>query len=349
MLVELLHRVIEGHDLTAGEAERAMVEIMAGNATPAQIAGYLVALRIKGETVDEIIGSARAMRAFATPVVSRRRDLVDTCGTGGDGRHTFNISTLAALVVAAAGVPVAKHGNRSVSSRCGSADVLEALGVAVDLPAEELGRCLDEVGMAFLMAPRLHPAMRHAVKPRRELATRTIFNLLGPLTNPAGAPYQLLGVYSPDLVEPVARALAELGTRRALVVHGEPGLDEISVCGSTRAALVDDGHVRTMTIEPGDARLPAAPLEALAGGDPAHNAAIARAVLAGQRGPRRDAVVLNAAGALLAAGAVGSLREGAAAAAEAIDSGAAAAKLEELAAWTQQAAARARRAEEAAG
>lgn len=349
-LLDALHRVIEGHDLTAGEAEAAMDAIMSGVATPAQIAGYLVALRIKGETVDEIIGSARAMRAHATPVVSRRAGVVDTCGTGGDGRNTFNISTVAAVVVAAAGVPVAKHGNRSVSSRCGSADVLEALGVATDLPADEVGRCLDEVGIAFLMAPRLHPAMRHAVGPRRDLATRTIFNLLGPLTNPAGAPYQLLGVFGAHLVEPVARALAALGTERALVVHGAPGLDEISICGPTRMAVVTGGDVRFETVEPGDAGLAVADPASLTGGDPATNAAIARSILAGEQGPRRDAVVLNAAGALLAAGTVSSLREGVAMAAETIDSGAAEAKLAEFARWTRDAAARTGRpAKEAAG
>ncbi|HEX6988852.1 MAG TPA: anthranilate phosphoribosyltransferase [Bacillota bacterium] len=341
MLVELMHRVIEGHDLTAAEAEQAMDAIMSGSATPVQIAGYLVALRIKGETVDEIIGSARAMRAHATPVVCRRSGVVDTCGTGGDGSHTFNISTVAALVVAAGGVPVAKHGNRSVSSRCGSADVLEALGVVIDLPAEDLGRCLDDVGMAFLMAPRLHPAMRHAVGPRRELATRTIFNLLGPLTNPAGAPYQLMGVFGAGLVEPVAHALAALGTRRALVVHGAPGLDEMSVCGPTRMALVDDGRVEVQTIEPGDVGLATAHAAALTGGDAEENAAIARAILAGEPGPRRDAVLLNAAGAFLAAGAVSSLRDGVGRAAEVIDSGAAAAKLDELVRWTRRAAAQA--------
>src|SRR5690606_21928683 len=322
----------------------------AGVATPAQAAGYLVARRSKGGTVDEITGSARAMRAHATPVVSRRTGVVDTCGTGGDGRHTFNISTVAAVVVAAAGVPVAKHGNRSVSSRCGSADVLEALGVATDLPAGEVGRCLDAVGIAFLMAPRLHPAMRHAVGPRRDLAIRTIFNLLGPLTNPAGAPYQLLGVFGAHLVEPVAHALAALGTERALVVHGAPGLDEMSVCGPTRVAVVAGGQVRFETVEPGDVGLALADPASLTGGDAAANAAIARAILAGEPGPRRDAVLLNAAGALLAAGAVSTLREGVAAAAEAIDSGAAAAKLAELAAWTREAAARsARPAGEVAG
>ncbi|EKP95655.1 anthranilate phosphoribosyltransferase [Thermaerobacter subterraneus] len=324
-----LARVLSGRDLTAAEAEAAMDVIMSGAATPAQVAGYLVALRMKGETPAEIAGSARAMRRHATPVPTRRQGVMDTCGTGGDGRHTFNISTLAAIVAAAAGVPVAKHGNRSVSSRCGSADVLEALGVPLDLEPAALGRCLDEVGIAFLFAPRLHGAMRHAAGPRRELGIRTIFNLLGPLTNPAGARYQLLGVYAAELVEPVARVLAELGVERALVVHGAPGLDEMSVCGPTLVGRVDGDQVTLTTVEPAAAGLPVYPLEAIAGGDPARNAAIARQVLEGRRGPYRDAVIFNAAGALLAAGRVGDLREGVAEAARLLDSGAAAAKLEE--------------------
>ena len=329
VLQEALQKVLAGRDLTAAEAERAMDAIMSGEATPAQVAGYLVALRMKGETPAEIAGSARAMRRHATPVVTRRQGVLDTCGTGGDGSHTFNISTVAAIVVAAAGVPVAKHGNRSVSSRCGSADVLEALGVVLDLDAAALGRCLDEIGLAFLFAPRLHRAMRHAAGPRRELGVRTIFNLLGPLTNPAGARYQLLGVYAADLVEPVARVLADLGVERALVVHGEPGIDEMSVCGSTLIGRVEAGQVRLQRVEPADAGLPVYPAGALAGGDPARNAAIARQVLAGEPGAYRDAVLLNAAGALVAAGRVGDLREGVDLAARAIDSGAAAAKLEE--------------------
>lgn len=328
-----LAKVLAGRDLTAAEAEAAMDVIMSGAATPAQVAGYLVALRMKGETPAEIAGSARAMRRHATPVRTRRQGVMDTCGTGGDGRHTFNISTVAAVVVAAAGVPVAKHGNRSVSSRCGSADVLEALGVRLDLDAAALGRCLDEVGIAFLFAPRLHGAMRHAAGPRRELGVRTIFNLLGPLTNPAGARYQLLGVYAAELVEPVARVLVDLGVERALVVHGAPGLDEMSVCGPTVVARVEGGSVTLGRVEPADAGLPVYPLEAIAGGDPAHNAAIARQVLEGRPGAYRDAVLLNAAGALLAAGRVADLREGVAVAARTIDSGAALAKLQ---AWVRR-------------
>ncbi|HEY8393471.1 MAG TPA: anthranilate phosphoribosyltransferase [Thermaerobacter sp.] len=332
---EALERVLAGHDLTAGEAERVMDAIMSGEATPAQVAGYLIALRMKGETPAEIAGSARAMRRHATRVVTRHQGVVDTCGTGGDGSHTFNISTLAAIVVAAAGAPVAKHGNRSVSSRCGSADVLEALGVRLDLDPADLGRCLDEIGFVFLFAPRLHGAMRHAAGPRRELGVRTIFNLLGPLTNPVGARYQLLGVYAPELVEPIARVLAELGIERALVVHGAPGLDEISVCGPTLVGRVEGGDVRLERIEPADVGLPVYPVEALAGGDAGENAAIARRILAGERGPRRDAVVLNAAGALVAAGLAGDLREGMEMAGRCLDSGAAEAKLAELVRWTR--------------
>ncbi|PZN13221.1 MAG: anthranilate phosphoribosyltransferase [Bacillota bacterium] len=347
MLKDALERVLAGGNLTAEEAERAMDAIMSGEATPAQVAGYLIALRMKGETPAEIAGSARAMRRHATRVVTRRQGVVDTCGTGGDGSHTFNISTLAAIVVAAAGAPVAKHGNRSVSSRCGSADVLEALGVRLDLEPDDLGRCLDEIGLVFLFAPRLHGAMRHAAGPRRELGVRTIFNLLGPLTNPVGARYQLLGVYAPELVEPIARVLAELGVERALVVHGQPGLDEISVCGPTLVARVEGGDIRLQRVEPADVGLPVYPVEALAGGDASENAAIARRILAGERGPRRDAVLLNAAGALLAAGLAGDLREGMDIAARCIDSGAAGEKLEELVRLTRTLAGRL--AEEAAG
>lgn len=344
MFQKILQRLIDGHHLTASEAETAMDLIMSGEATPAQIGAYLTALRMKGETVDEIAGSARAMRAHAERVVSRRIGVVDTCGTGGDGSQTFNISTVSALVTAAAGVPVAKHGNRSVSSRCGSADVLEELGVEIDLPAEVAGRCLDEVGIAFLFAPRMHSAMRHAIGPRRELGVRTIFNILGPLTNPAGATYQLLGVYDQSLVEPMARVLAELDTRRALVVHGYPGLDEISLCGPTVMARVEDGDVKFEQLEPAMVGLPTVPLSALVGGDRQANAAIARRVLAGERGPCRDAVLLNAGAAIMVAGAAESLADGIRQAAEAIDSGAAMDILERLVAYTQ-----AYRSEEAVG
>lgn len=335
MFQRLLQRLLDGNDLTGLEAERAMDLIMSGEATAAQIGAYLAALRMKGETVEEIAGSARAMRAHADRVISRRQGLVDTCGTGGDGSHTFNISTVAALVTAAAGVPVAKHGNRSVSSRCGSADVLEALGVHIDLPAELAGKCLDQVGIAFLFAPRLHSAMRHAIGPRRELGVRTIFNLLGPLTNPAGAEYQLLGVYHRDLVEPVAQVLAQLGIKRALVVHGHPGLDEISLCGETVLVWVEPDQIRREIFHPSSVGMEEVPLSALLGGDREENADIARRILAGERGPKRDAVLVNAAGALAVAGAVDSLAAGIELAAEAIDSGRAMALLDELVSFTQ--------------
>lgn len=334
-----LQRVADGHDLSASEAEAAMDLIMTGEATPAQIAGYLIALRCKGETIEEIAGSARAMRAHATPVGTRRRGLIDTCGTGGDGKQTLNISTAAAIVVAAADVPVAKHGNRSVSSRSGSADVLEALGVHIDLPPSAVQQTLDQIGIGFMFAPRFHQAMRHAVGPRKELGLRTIFNVLGPLTNPAGAEYQLLGVYDRRLVEPIAHVLIELGVRRALVVHGEPGLDEISISGETHAALVDQGKVVMRTITPADLSLQEAPVSAIGGGDPQQNAALIRAVFSDQPGPHRDAVVANAAGALFAAGKVASLAEGVALAQELIRSGAALAKLEAWVALSQRLAA----------
>lgn len=336
MFQELLQRVIDGNDLTAAEAEKAMDLIMSGQATPAQIGAYLIALRMKGETIDEITGSARAMRAHVSPVVSRRTGLVDTCGTGGDGSHTFNISTVAALVTAAAGIPVAKHGNRSVSSRCGSADVLEELGVYVDLPPGPAGQCLDQVGITFLFAPRLHTAMRHAGPPRRELGVRTIFNVLGPLTNPAGAEYQLLGVYDRQLVEPIAQVLAQLGTKRALVVHGHPGLDEISLCGPTTMAWVVDGDIRMETFDPQVVGMEPVPMAALVGGDRKRNAEIARRILAGEPGPQRDAVLLNAAGAIAVADGSCSIEAGIQRAAQAIDSGAAAALLDDLVRFTQQ-------------
>ncbi len=327
---EFIAKVIEGQHLTAAEAERAMDVIMGGGATDAQIAAFLTALRMKGETAEEITGCARAMRTRATRIPHSQPLVVDTCGTGGDGTGTFNISTTAAFVVAGAGLPVAKHGNRSVSSRAGSADVLEALGVNLDLTPEQVGRCLDEVGIAFLFAPKLHLSMKYAAGPRREMGVRTIFNVLGPLTNPAGAQAQVVGVYDARLVPVVAGALAALGTRRSLVVHGEGGVDEVSLAGPTLVAEAGPEGVRTYTVCPEDLGLERAPLEAIAGGDPAENAAIALAVLRGERGPRRDVVLANAAAALVAGGRAPDLRAGVAVAAEAIDSGRALARLEAL-------------------
>ncbi len=310
--------------------------IMAGEATPAQIAAVLMGLAIRGETPDAVAAAAGAMRAAATRIKPRATGLIDTCGTGGDGASTFNISTTVSFVVAAAGAPVAKHGNRAMSSKSGAADVLEALGVNLDLAPEDVAACIDETGIGFLFAQKLHPAMRHAGPVRRELGVRTIFNLLGPLTNPAGAEYQVLGVYAHDRLPLVAGALAQLGCRRALVVHGRDGLDEITTTDITDAMLVENGETRRFEIDPAAFGIPLAAPEALRGGDAAHNAAIIRHILAEQTGAGRDIVLLNAAAALWIAGRAEGIPEGLKLAAEAIDSGAAMAKLEALVAFTQQ-------------
>lgn len=338
-LPEAIARALNLEHLTAPEAEAVMTSIMSGGATPAQIGAYLAALRVKGETVAEITGFARAMRRRVTPVHPARRPLVDTCGTGGDGAHTFNVSTTAALVVAGAGVAVAKHGNRSVSSRCGSADVLQALGVRLDLPPERVAGCIDSIGFGFLFAPELHPAMRHAIGPRREIKVRTVFNLLGPLTNPAGASVQLMGVYDAAWVEPLAHVLNELGAQEAFVVNSSDGLDELSAAGPNRVAHVAHGRVSCMTIDAADYGLPRIPARAIAGDDAQENARITRAVLAGERSPYRDVAVLNAGMALVAAGAADELRAGMALAAESIDRGSAARVLEQLVAFTREEAA----------
>ncbi len=340
MLKPFLRQVVEGQDLTEVDARAAMELIVAGQATPAQVGAFLAALRLKGETVAEITGFARVMRERATPVRTSRRPLVDTCGTGGDGSLTFNLSTGAALVAAGAGAAVAKHGNRAVSSRAGSADVLEALGVFVALDGEAAGRCLDAVGIGFLFAPLLHQAMGHVAGPRRELGFRTVFNCLGPLTNPAGAQRQVVGVHDPGLAQTLARVLAELGTERALVVHGGDGLDEISLGAETLVVEVAGGSVRRRTLHPADTGLRPAPLATLRGGDAATNAAILLGVLEGRPGPARDAVLLNAAAALVVAGLAGELREAVVLAARAVDSGAALARLEELRRTTTALAAR---------
>jgi anthranilate phosphoribosyltransferase len=326
----LLARVLDRHDLSRAEAREAMQEIMRGDATQAQIAGFLVALRAKGETADEIAGCAEAMREHALPVRPRRDDLVDTAGTGGDGKATLNISTAAALVAAAAGAGVAKHGNRAASSQTGSADVLEALGFVLDLEPDRIARSIDELGFGFMFAQAHHPAMRHAAPVRRELGTRTVFNVLGPLTNPARARAQVVGVYSPDLVRPVAEALAQLGARRAFVVHGAGGIDELSPLGPNRVCEVVDGGVRERTIEPRELGIEPCALEELRGGTPDENAAAIRRIFAGERGGARDAVLLNAAGAIAAGGHAEDLREGLQAAREALDSGRAAARLDQL-------------------
>jgi anthranilate phosphoribosyltransferase len=332
---DILKKAAAGRHLSEAEAERAMDAIMSGEATQAQIGAFLTALAMKGETPDEIAGCARSMRAHVTRVSSRHPLLVDVVGTGGDGAGTFNISTTAAFVVAGAGLPVAKHGNRAASSRCGSADVLEALGVRLELEAEDLGACLDEVGIAFLFAQRLHRAMRHAAGARSELGFRTVFNILGPLTNPAFAEAQLVGVPQPGLCRILATALAALGSRRALVVHGR-GLDEMTLAGPSLVADARGGHVEEYEVAPEDVGLARCRIEDLRGGDPAENAALLRAVLSGERGPRRDVVCLNAGAALVAGGAADSIADGVRAAGEIIDSGRARAKLEALVAFTQR-------------
>ncbi len=330
MFQPLLDKLSRHEDLTSDEAAAAMAEIMAGRASAAHIAAFLVALAMKGERPAEIVGLARTMRSEAVPVSRRYEDLLDTCGTGGDRSGTFNISSCAALVAAGCGVRVAKHGNRSASSQTGGADVYEALGVRVTAAPATVERCLEEARIGFFFAPTFHPSMRHAGPVRRELGMRTAFNLLGPLTNPAGATRQLVGVSRPELTELLARALMLLGTRRAWVVHGADGIDELTTTGYTKVSECRDGTVNTFYLHPTDVGLPKAAAGALAGGDAARNAAIIRGVLAGERGPARDVVLLNAGAALLIAGAAKSLEDGIAKAARAIDDGQAARALDRL-------------------
>ena len=326
--------VCAGDHLTADHASAVLSEIMEGRADPVQTGAFLIALRAKGETVPELVGLARTMRGLAAPVSSGRPDLVDTAGTGG-GPSTFNVSTTAALVAAGAGCAVAKHGNRSNTSRSGSADVLEALGVNIELEPEQVGRCIDEVGFGFMFAPRHHAAMAHVVPARKALGVRTIFNFLGPLTNPAGANRQIVGVADRHYQETIAEALVSLGAVRALVLAAEDGLDEISLGARTRVIEVLDGATSEWFVEPGQFGLAPAALDAVAGGDPADNAAATRAVLAGESGPRRDLTLLNAAAAIYVGGLVPDLERGVARAAEAIDTGAAADVLERLIAATR--------------
>ncbi|SPE44919.1 Anthranilate phosphoribosyltransferase [Candidatus Sulfotelmatobacter sp. SbA7] len=348
MIADVLHRIANHREsLSREEARAVMAEILAGTCTDSQIAAFLVALHMKGETVEEIVGFAEAIRAAATPlplhpnssvdVSGTGRDaLVDTCGTGGDASGTFNISTATALVVAGAGVRVAKHGNRSVTSKCGSADVIEALGVKIDLPAARLVACLAEVGIAFLFAPDMHSAMKHVQTARRELRLRTVFNLLGPLTNPANASAQVVGVYSVDLVEKLAEALSMLGLRRAMVVHGLDGLDEITIAGPTRIAEVNAGSVRTYEVTPEEFGMKRSSLEDISGGDAAANASIIHEVLSGRHSARRDVALLNAAATLVVAGKADHLAQALPLAAKSIDSGAAAKKLADLMRFTQE-------------
>jgi anthranilate phosphoribosyltransferase len=331
-VIEFLQPLVQGRDLDEDEARRAMELIMADEATPIQIAGFLVGLRVKGETAAEVTGMARAARAHAIPVPDPDpASLLDVVGTGGDGSHTFNISTLAAIVAAACGARVAKHGNRAASSRCGAADVLEALGVRIDLGPEQVARCVAEAGIGFCFAPAFHPSFRFAALPRRELGVRTVFNILGPLCNPAGAGCQALGVADPSLVPLMADALERLGVRRA-IVFGADGLDELSTAGSSLVVEILDGQRRRYQLDPGELGLDTSDPQALRGGSPQENAAIARSVLGGERGPRRDIVVLNAAAALRAAGLADSWREGMALAGEALDRGTAGEVLER---WVQ--------------
>jgi anthranilate phosphoribosyltransferase len=336
MLKPYIDKVIQRQDLSMAEAEEAMTVIMTGQATQAQIGGYLVALRMKGETVSEIAGSARAMRAQASrlPLARNGDPLHDTAGTGGDGRHTFNISTAAAFVIAGAGRRVAKHGNRAASSRCGSADVLAALGVNLDLPAEGVSACIQQVGIGFLFAPRFHPAMKHAIGPRRELGQRTIFNLLGPLTNPAGATHQLIGVYDPALTRPLAEVLGALGGQAAFVIHGHGGLDELTTSGFNRVSHLSGGRVTTFDLDPADLGLQPATEDDLRGGEPQLNARMLRMVLSGEdRSPRRDVVLLNAAAALATED--GDIPAALEEARRSLNSGAALSRLEALIAFSQ--------------
>ncbi len=327
MIKEAISKLVDGQSLSEDEARRSMIEIMDGEATAAQLAAFLVALRIKGESIDEILGMALTMRAKAVKV-SAPGDLLDTCGTGGDGSGTYNISSASAFVAAGAGLKVAKHGNRSATSRCGSADVLEALGARLTLTPEQAVQCLDEAGFAFLFAPAYHPAMRHAAGPRGEIGVRTVFNILGPLSNPADASNHLLGVAAAEAAPKMASVLLRLGVRHALVVHGEDGLDEVTLGAATRVYEVRDGSIQEYSITPEELALPRARIDALSGGDKDHNAAIIVSLLEGQPGPRRDALVANAAAALYAGDRVTSLQEGTRLAAEVIDSGKARAALD---------------------
>ncbi len=352
MILDVLHRIaVHRQSLSREEAHAVMTEVLTGRCSDAQIAALLVALHMKGETVEEIVGFAEAIRAAAIPLElhansvldqsgtgrdALRDSLIDTCGTGGDASGTFNISTATAFVAAGAGVRVAKHGNRSVTSKCGSADVMEALGVNIQLPAAQIAACLEQVGIAFLFAPTMHSAMKHVQTARRELRLRTVFNLLGPLTNPARATCQVVGVYSADLVEKLAEALCMLGLHRALVVHGSDGLDEITITGPTRVGEVRDGQVHTYEVTPEEFGLQRGTLEDISGGDAARNAALIHEVLSGEKSARRDVVLLNAAAALVAAGRADHLRDAVPLAANAIDSGAALARLQALVTFSNQ-------------
>ena len=350
MIKQLIAKVVQGEDLTEDEMATAMDEIMSGEATPAQIGAFITALRLKGETVDEIAGAARTMRAKATKIninnhaVNIDRDeiniedetILDIVGTGGDGTRTFNVSTTTAFVAAGGGIKVAKHGNRAVSSLCGSADVLESLNVNLDITTSDVERCISEIGIGFLYAPLFHGAMKHAAGPRREIGIRSIFNLLGPVTNPAGASAQVLGVYEPELTEKIAQVLRRLGTREAFVVCGEGTYDEISICGPTRVSHLKGNDVSTFQMTPEEFGLPRADCEDIVGGDALQNAAITRSILNGEKGAKRDMVLLNASAAFVASGVCDNFKDGIRFAAEVIDAGKARQKLDHLIEFTQQ-------------
>lgn len=336
MIQQAIAKAIEGISLTEAEAVEVMNGIMSGDATPAQIGAFLVAFRLKGETIEEVTGFARVMRARATRIDCRAYPIVDTCGTGGDGKHTFNISTAAAFVAAAAGASIAKHGGRAASSKAGSADVLTALGVNIETPPERVSACIDEIGIGFMFAPSLHSAMRFASGPRRELGVRTVLNLLGPLTNPAGTTAQVMGVYDAGVIQTAAHVLNNLGAERAFVVHSADGLDEFTTTAPTHVAEARDGVVRTYDVEPEDFGLPRASIEDLKGGEAEENAEIIRSVLAGESGPRRDIVLLNAAAAIVAGSAAEDFDEGIKKAARAIETGEAREKLDALVRMTNE-------------
>lgn len=336
-MIDAIRKIVEGKNLTRQEAALTMDTIMNGQATPSQIAAFITALRMKGETVDEITGCAEKMREHATNIFPKQKNLVDTCGTGGDVSGTFNISTVTALVAAGAGVPIAKHGNRSVSSKCGSADVLEALGVKIDLEPKQVEACISEIGIGFIFAPKFHKAMRFAMPSRKEIGIRTVFNILGPLTNPANASAQILGVFNPDLTEMMAKVLGNLGVKQALIVHGMDGLDEISISEKTKVSHLKNGKVENYFIKPEDFGIHKAKKQDIKGGSANENAKIAIEILKGaEKGPKRNIVLLNAAAAIFVGGKAKDLKEGFKLAAESIDSGEANKKLEELIKFTNK-------------
>lgn len=336
MIKKHLAKLVEKNNLSLEETKEIFEQVMEGEISSAQIASFLVALRMKGETVEEITGAAQTMLAKSVSINPKVENLIDTCGTGGDGSGTFNISTAVAILVASCGVAVAKHGNRAVSSKCGSADVLEALGIVVDLPPHLVEKCIEQIGIGFLFAPNFHPAMKNAAGPRKELGLRTIFNLLGPLTNPASPEGQVLGVYHPDLTEVAAKVLGNLGRKRAMVVHGYPGMDEFSLAGETRVSILDQGEVNTITLLPEDVGLKRWDLQEIQGGAKEENAKTIKEIFKGREGAVRDITLFNAGAALVVGGVVQDIKEGIFQAQRALDNGAAARKLEEWAAYSQE-------------